>query len=298
MQLGIAPINWSNDDDPRLNAGISFSQCVEEMASCGYQGTEIGHLFPSNPSQLLAAIKPLGLQVVSGWYSAHLMQAQRLHSTMSGFLEYLSFLELVGAKFINVAECGQAVYKTKQALFKRQRQSLTAKQWQGLIQGLHTLGRMAADFGISLVYHHHLGTVVESLDDIDFLMQHTCPDWVSLLLDTGHAYAAGIEPSLLLQRYSNRVAYIHLKDVRQEKFLSLKNSNSSFLESITQGLFTVPGDGVINFSNFFKELHGMHYKGWLMVEAEQDPKRAHPKTFAQQAIAYIQKELTLCHDYA
>ena len=130
-----------------------------------------------------------------------------------------------------------------------------------------------------LAYHHHMGTVVQSDDDVDTLMASTGPA-VELLLDTGHLGFAGADPVAVAERHAARIAHVHCKDLRPDVLAAVRNRDTSFLDAVLAGVFTVPGDGMIDYGAVFAPLAAAGYKGWLVVEAEQDPAIAHPMTFA------------------
>jgi inosose dehydratase len=290
-KIGIAPINWSNDDDLSLGGDISFEQCISEMKEAGFSGTEVGNKFPDCPHELKAKLKPLQLEVSSAWFSSHFTDKNQFESTLERFLDHLSFLNEMGARFVNVGECAHAIHGLKVPIFDENKPVYTKRQWTLLIQGLHILGRLCHDYGMVLVFHHHLGTGVQTQDEIDFLLEHTSPELVSLLLDTGHAMAADICPVDLFKRHCDRIKYIHLKDIRSKVFNHAKQKKLSFLEAVKKGVFTVPGDGDLNFIPLFDELDVCNYHGWMIVEAEQDPALAHPKVYAKKARHYLKQTL-------
>lgn len=131
-----------------------------------------------------------------------------------------------------------------------------------------------------IAYHHHMGTVVESADDIRRLMDNT-DQAVGLLLDTGHLMFSGGDPLEIQQEYAGRICHVHCKDIRADVLSDARNRDLSFLDSVLNGVFTVPGDGCIDYSTLFKGLKASGYQGWLVVEAEQDPAVAHPLTYAR-----------------
>lgn len=287
IKLGIAPINWSNDDDPNLGKDISFEQCIEEMSMAGYVGTELGNKYPRDVSVLKKSLENKGLQLSSAWFSTYFTEPNLYESTFSRFLEHLSFMRALGASFINVCECGHAIQGTNLPILGSDKPVFTEQQWGQLIQGLHALGRIAYDFDMTIVYHYHAGTGIYSENEIDYLMENTSPDLLSLLLDTGHAAFAGIDPLNLIHKYGNRICYVHLKDIRVEILNRVKIEQLSFMDAVRDGVFTVPGDGTINFSPIFKALNNYNYQGWMIVEAEQDPAKAPPLEYAQKAFDYL-----------
>lgn len=291
IKLGIAPINWTNDDDPTLGGDISFTQCIIEMAEAGYVGTEMGSQFPSDVQSLSQALDEQGLALASGWFSTYFTEAHQTDSTISRFLDRLSFLRAMGANFINVCECGHSIQGSSQPVLGIHKPVFNDEQWHALIQGLHTLGRIAHDFGMTVVYHYHAGTGVFHLNEIDFLMSHTSPELLSLLLDTGHAALADIDPLELIQRFPSRIKYVHLKDIRLSIFNRAVTENLSFMDSVRAGIFTVPGDGSLDFMPILTALNELHYTGWMIVEAEQDPRLAPPLAYALKAMNYLKPML-------
>ncbi len=291
INLGIAPINWCNDDDPSLGKDISFEQCIDEMAQAGFVGTEIGNKYPRDPVVLKAALAARGLQVISAWFSSYFTEPDKYQTTLSDFLAHMSFLRALGAKYINICECGHAIQQTSHAVLGEHKPVFTAIQWEALIKGLHHIGRLAHDFGMTLVYHYHAGTGVFTREEIDFLMRHTSPTLLSLLLDTGHAQFAGIDSVDLIEQYGGRIQYVHFKDIRQPVWQRMKAEQWPFMDAVKKGVFTVPGDGDINFARIIAALKKQHYTGWILVEAEQDPQLAPPLAYAKKAYAYLDKLL-------
>ena len=287
IKLGIAPINWSNDDDPNLGKEISFEQCISEMAEAGYVGTELGTKYPRDIALLKAALSGKGLSLSSAWFSTYFTEPDKTNDTFSRFLEHLSFMRAMGASFINVCECGHAIQGKELPIISPYKPEFSKEQWQSLIQGLHALGRIAYDFDMRLVYHYHAGTGVYSEREIDYLMEQTSPELLSLLLDTGHAVFAGISPIDLIHKYGERIHYIHLKDIRADILKRVEAEQLNFMDAVRAGVFTVPGDGIIDFKPILSALEKNKYQGWMIVEAEQDPEKAAPLEYAKKAYNYL-----------
>ena len=287
MKYAIAPIGWSNDDMLEVGAHISFEQCIREMAEAGFSGCEVGNKFPRDPETLKKALSPHQLQVVSAWYSLFFTEAGRTEETIEGFIQHMSFLKAMGAKVIVVCECGHSIVSKPLPLLKI-RPIFSDHQWQQLIDGLHHIGALARQNDMHIVYHHHMGTGIENQTDIDRLMQETDPERVSLLFDTGHLTYAGCDPISILKKYSARIRHVHLKDIRADILLKVRELNLSFRESVMEGVFTVPGDGCINFEPIFHTLREMNYSDWGVVEAEQDPLKANPLEYAKMAMHFLE----------
>ena len=166
------------------------------------------------------------------------------------------------------------------------RPCLGAGDWHDFGARLTELADHMSACGIALVYHHHMGTVIESEAEIGRLMAVT-GDKVGLLLDTGHASYAGVDPTALIRSHGDRIKHVHCKDVRREVLARGRADDTSFLDAVLDGVFTVPGDGCIDFTSVLAELAAVDYNGWLVVEAEQDPKKAPPFAYARLGLAQL-----------
>jgi inosose dehydratase len=291
VRLAIAPIAWTNDDLPELGAENTFEQCVSEMALAGFVGSEVGNRYPRDPATLNRALALRGLTICNGWFSAFLT-TRPLRETLDAFAAQLDFLHAVGARVIGAAEQGGSIQGLERPVLE-ERPTFTDGEWARLVDGLHELGRLAARRGMTLAYHHHMGTGVQTAEEIDRLMEATEPGLVSLLLDTGHLAFAGADPEAVLRRHVRRVRHVHLKDVRRAVLDRVGPERWSFLRAVREGVFTVPGDGAVSFDPLFRVLGEAGYAGWLVVEAEQDPARANPLEYAIRARRFLRERTGL-----
>jgi myo-inosose-2 dehydratase len=286
IRLGANPIIWSNDDLRELGAEIPLETCLAQAREIGFEGMELGHKFPREPRQLAAILGRFGLACVSGWYSAQLL-ARDAAAELANLRPHLDLLKSVGSPVLVFAEVSGAVHgELRRPLSARPR--LASTQWREFGRRLTQLAAMTAAEGVRLAYHHHMGTVVQSQEDIDALMDATGAE-VALLLDTGHAAFAGADPVVLARRYAPRIAHVHAKDLRAAVWERAKSEDWSFLRAVLEGVFTVPGDGSVSFEAVFAELR--HYSGWVILEAEQDPKKADPVTYASLGYRYLRRLL-------
>ena len=290
VRLGVTPTLWWNDDFPSIDIGIPFGQCVSEMALAGFQGCSIGHKYPTDPAVLKPALDLRGLQVSEPWVSTYFTISDMEQQTVDNFEDRLAFLKAVGGTDIVVAEFGGSSHLQPIALFAN-RPVFTDQQWDSLAGGLNRLGKLAAEAGMRLCYHHHMGTGVMTRADVDRLMDSTDPELVHLLLDTGHLAFAGDDPLAAARAHADRIKHVHLKDVRPEVLSQVLRENLSFQDAIEAGVFTVPGDGAIDFVPILQALADAGYQGWLVVEAEQHPAKANPLEYALKARAYLREVL-------
>lgn len=286
IRFGCAPIAWTNDDLPELGKENTFEQCISEMALAGYEGTEIGNKYPKVASQLLDYLKPRNLSVASAWLSLFLT-TKPYEETESAFINHRDFLYELGAKVIVVCEQGKSIQQREDMSVFTEKPHFTDEEWLKLTQGLEHLGRLAREKDMRIVYHHHMGTGVQTTAEIQRLMDNTDPETVSLLFDAGHLALSGELPLAVFEQYKSRIHHIHFKDIRRDVQQRAQIQDSSFLDSIKQGIFTVPGDGYIDFEPILQAIEAADYKGWIVVEAEQDPAKANPFIYAKNAKNYL-----------
>jgi len=288
VRIAIAPIGWTNDDWPGLGGEIPFEQCIREMSEAGYAGCELGGKFPKDPAALRAALEPLGLELASGWISLYFTDPAREAETLAAFDAHARLLAAMGSKVVVVCECGGSVQSGPLAV-SAARPRFDDGDWRRLVAGLHRIGRVARDLGLDVVYHHHMGTGIQSTAEVDRLMASTDPELVSLLVDSGHFTFAGDDPVPVLRKHAARVKHLHLKDVRGEVAARMIGTGASFEQSVRAGVFTVPGDGDVDMRAFLAAAEEIGYEGWMVVEAEQDPAKAPPLEYAKKGREFVRE---------
>ena len=282
IRIGANPIGWSNDDLPELGGHIPLEQCLREAKEASFEGMELGNKFPRDAAKLKPVLAAHGLSLVSGWYSTFLLEREA-EAEFAAAQAHAHLLKEMGCKVLIAAECTRTVHgdKTKPLSL---RPVMEEAEWRRFTTGLTSFAQKLEGIGLTLVYHHHMGTVVQTGPEIDRLMAETGPA-VKLLLDTGHASWGGADPAVLARRYRERIAHLHAKDVRRDVMERANREDWPFLKSVVEGVYTVPGDGSVDFVAVLREMKG--YGGWIVVEAEQDPARADPATYAKLGCANL-----------
>jgi inosose dehydratase len=271
VRLGINPQTWTIDDQPQVGGETSLETCLAEARAAGYEGIELGCKFPRTEPELKAALAPHGLVLVSGWYSANLLERDAADE-FEAMRPHRELLAALGCEVVVVAETTRCIHGDRGRRLSR-RPVLASTDWPRFIVRLDELGARLRDAGLGLSYHHHMGTVVQTEGEVDRLMDG-CGDPVGLLLDTGHLTFAGGDPVRVAARHGRRVTHVHCKDVRRNVLERSLNRDCSFLEAVLDGVFTVPGDGCVDYAATLAALERANYRGWLVVEAEQDPSVA------------------------
>lgn len=277
VRIGINPITWTNDDVPELGGDTPLETCLSETRQAGYAGTELGGKFPRDSKALKTTLAPYGLDLVSGWYDGRICEKE-VQAEFDAILPHLTLLRDLGARHVVYADTSRGRHGAIHDPIS-QRPTLADDEWKAYGAKITRLAERFAEFGVAMAFHHHMGTIIETDEEIGRLMAGT-GEAVGLLYDTGHCAFSGGDPKSLLGRHIGRVVHVHCKDVRPRVLKRARAADMSFMEAVMEGIFTVPGDGAIDYPTLLKMLADHGYAGWLVVEAEQDPARAHPLTYA------------------
>ncbi|PAU39055.1 myo-inosose-2 dehydratase [Vibrio coralliilyticus] len=285
VQYGISPLTWTNDDMPELGGEIPLETCLSEMAQAGFTGTELGTKYPREPEVLIPLLEKHNLVLASGWYSGNLM-ALTADEEIDAMQQHIRLLKAAGCKAMVYGEVSNSVHGDIDTPLS-QRVILSMEEWKTYGEKLTKVAKyLLEEHDIKLSFHHHVGTICETEDDINLLMELTGPE-VFLTLDTGHVTYGGGNPVTMIERWGHRIGHMHFKDLRLGVMKTARDADKSFLNAVLDGVFTVPGTGDVNYDDVFAALKARNYEGWLLVEAEQDPAKAHPLTFAKTAYENI-----------
>jgi len=278
VKLGVAPIAWSNDDLPQLGGDTPLEVCLKESREAGFSGTESGGKFPMDPAVLGPVLEEYHLQLVSGWFSGRLLEVS-VEEEKERLEQQLVTFKTLGAPVMVYAETSGSVQGQQQVPVSR-RPRLAEEDFPGYGAKLTAIAEHLAEHGVPMAYHHHMGTVIETEPEVDLLMRHT-GEAVRLLVDTGHLTFAGGDILGMTRRHGARINHVHCKDVRADVLDKVRREDMSFLDGVLDGVFTVPGDGSIDFAAFAQVLAEIGYAGWVVVEAEQDPVKANPLEYSR-----------------
>ncbi|MCX7645309.1 MAG: myo-inosose-2 dehydratase [Rhodobacteraceae bacterium] len=289
IRYGTNPIAWANDDDRSIGAHVPTEQILREAGEViGFDGIENGHRWPEDPAELKALLGRHGLAFISGWYSLELL-TRSVEREIEAFQPHLARLKHNGCEVAIVCETSNAIHgRADLPLSRRERLSPEAMQVFGA--KVEAFAEYLAAQGLTLVYHHHMGTVVESPEEIDAFMAATGPH-TKLLFDAGHCFFGGGDPEAVLARHVGRVRHFHAKNVRPAVMREVRANDWSFLRGVIEGVFTVPGDpeGGIDFAPLLRTLAEAGYDGWLVIEAEQDPAVRNPLEYQSLGLRTLKR---------
>lgn len=287
IRFGVSPIAWINDDLPALGGTTPLESVLEDARDLGFAGIELGGKFPKNADVLQDLLNRYRLNLVGGWYSASLL-TRSAEAEIQAMQSHLALLKAMGSNVFILAETSNAIHGDQgSALSATPR--LADSRWDEFGRKLTEVADHLAGAGLRMAYHHHLGTVVESQQDLDRFLKFT-GESVGLTVDTGHAALGGIDAVALIRDHPQRIAHVHCKDIRLSVFQRVKSEGKSFLSGVISGMFTVPGDGDLQFAAVMQTLAKIGYAGWIIVEAEQDPAVANPKIYAALGLQTLRRE--------
>lgn len=285
VRLGVSPLSWVNEVLEEFGRDTSATTCLSEAAAAGYAGVELSRIFPRDPAALVALLAEHGLTLVSGWHSG-LLADHGVAQELDRVRPHAELLRACGCSVMVYGECGRMAARSLDV----------PMSWRlRLAPGeVRPYGRRLDDFaaalreryGLALAYHHHLMMIAETLDEIRAVMEASGPG-VGLLLDTGHAVAAGFDYARLIEVFAPRINHIHVKDVRADVLADVRTRDLSFNDAVRAGMFTVPGDGSVDFGPLARFLAAGDYAGWLVVEVEQDPREAPPAPTVARARRFV-----------
>ena len=290
VKLGIAPIAWSNDDMPELGGETPLEQCLSEASEAGFSGIESGGKFPKKSEELIPLLQKYKLKLCSGWYSANLRK-NSVKDEIILIQEQLKLFQDCKAPCIVFAEVSDSIAGDPNRPLSS-RPQMNKDEWNEYCKKISEMGKYLEDQDMPLAYHHHMGTVIETEDDTKRLLDNTS-NQVKLILDTGHMLFAKGNSAKIVEDYKDRIIHIHCKDMRKDILNKSLQKDWSFRKAFLEGAFTVPGDGCIDYKPLLKHLKNIDYKGWLVVEAEQDPAKANPLEYAKKGFKYLSN---VCED--
>ena len=288
IRFGVSPIAWINDDMPELGGDTPLSTLLGDARDIGFAGVELGGAFPRDPAELRALLDSYALGLVGGWYSTEIL-TQSIDQQIEAMQPHLELLEALGSTVFVAAECSNTIHNQR-GMALSYRPVLDEAGMDRFAVGMTALADHVAARGLRFAYHHHIGTVVETEADLDRLLARVGPS-VGLTLDTGHACYGGIDVPALIRRAPERIAHVHCKDVRPAILQEVRSKDQSFLDGVLEGMFTVPGDGALDYVALAKALHEVGYSGWVIIEAEQDPAKAAPAVYARKGLEHLKAAL-------
>lgn len=285
IHLGICPIGWRNDDVPSIGASNNLQQLLSDAKLAGFEGVEVGGFFPG-PKEVNYQCKLRDMKIAGQWFSSFIIR-DGIEKACEAFEKHCQYLNKLGAHIATVSEQTYSIQGSTTTDIFTDKPYFTDEQWSQVCEGLNKYGEIGKKYGVKVAYHHHMGTGIQTQEETERMLDHTDPDKVGLVFDTGHAYVSDGNDMKFLNAVIDRVVHYHFKNVRNKEMAKCKKAKMSFQAAFMNDMFTVPGDGDIDFAPILKAIVDSNYKGWIMVEAEQDPAKHDPLAMALKAHKYM-----------
>lgn len=274
-RLAAVPILWNNDDIPPERP-VPYELVLDEIAAAGYQGTELGANYPRDPALLCAELERRRLALAAAYVALEPLDHDPAAEAAQA-LELARFARAAGSRTLVAA----MQYCRERRAIGKGAPPLTPEGWRRLVETLHRIGEGCAQQGMTLAFHNHAGTFVESEEELDELAARTDPALVKLCLDTGHLLVAGGDPVATLRLYGRRIAHLHVKDVNADALAWIRRNDVSFVDALRQGLFCEVGRGVLDLAALVDVMREVGYDGWVVLE--QDTCRGVPLAAARES---------------
>jgi inosose dehydratase len=283
-KLGMSPIAWWNDDLKELSDDVSLEECLRQSRSAGFTGMEKGRRFPDDPKVMLPILRQADVTLCGGWFSGTLAN-EEMAANKDRIAPMIALFKAVDAPCIVYGEVGRSIQGDRSKPLSS-KPVLSDAEMKAYARKLTEFGEWCAGQSMPLVYHHHMGAVVQFEAELDAFMAAS-GEGIPLLLDAGHLAFAGGDVLRAIDRHHARIRHVHTKDIRRSVIDALDWTKQSFLDAVALGAFTVPGDGSLDFRAIVQRLADYGYEGWFVVEAEQDPAKAHSLTYAKKGYAHL-----------
>jgi inosose dehydratase len=292
LRIANAPCSWGVIENI---AGVraTYAQVLDEIQATGYHGTELGDwgFMPTDPAILRAELAARQLTLLASWVNVALHDAARRERDTAEALRTAAQLAAVGGPACLIV-LGNDPYtdplRTRNAGRIQPAHALDAAQWRTLTTGAMTIAALVRQrTGLRTVFHHHIGTWVETPAEIERLLAETDPTLLGLCFDTGHYRFGGGDPLAGLVRHADRVWHVHFKDHDPAVAARTRREHLDGVQAVGAGVFCELGHGDVDFPAILTELRRIGYAGWIVVEQDVLPGMGSPRASAARNRAYL-----------
>jgi len=284
-----APISWGVCEVPGWGYQLRPEQVLKEMREVGLAATELGPegFLPSEPTAMASVLAEHGLQAVGGF--TPLLLHVSGHDPVPEVDRILAGYVASGAQVLVVsAVTGSAGYDT--------RPQLDEAEWKRLLSNLDRVATLAANRGVRVVLHPHIGTMIETGDELQQVLHGSS---ISLCLDTGHLLIGGTDPAELARQAPERLAHLHLKDVDSTIAARVQSGQLTYSEAVRQGMYRPLGQGDVDVPAIVGHVQAHAYNGWYTLEQDtiltEEPKDEGPVADVRASAEYLRTVLAHLH---
>jgi len=291
-RVGTAPINWNNDDLKDWAPEVPFPRILDEMAAAGYEGTELGGNYPTEPAVLRLELERRGLALSGAYRWLSLLDPAALDAELVSLDHLLDLLAVLGSRDLIVA-CRMDARRISIAgrVPSDGSAGLGDAEWRALVESLGLIARLAFSKGIRTHYHNHAGSYVETPAEVERFLSLLDPAVADLCFDAGHYAFGGGDPADFVARHASRIGYVHLKDVDPAVLARARAEGLGFLDALRVYVFCELGEGIADVPSIVGALLDNDYSGWIVVE--QDTSRRPSTESARASREYLRERCGL-----
>jgi inosose dehydratase len=271
IKVASAPVSWGIMEEIEVPAEYPYTRVLDEIAQAGYRGTELGPYgyLPSQPQKLAEELKKRQLSMCSAFIEFHLGDRSRHREGIAQVETTAALISQLGAKLLVLSD---AITPERSAVAGRReeanRLSWSEAGWKAAEDGVAAVIGSCRKFGLGVAFHHHVGTHVETPEEVERLLTTVQDRALGLCLDTGHYLYGGGDPVDLVKRHADRMSCLHLKDIDAQRLKEARERKLNFHDGVRHGVFAPLGQGVIDFAAIVKHLQVAGFAGWVVVEQD------------------------------
>lgn len=287
-----APDSWGVLDYPGPSWNQSYEKMLDEMVEAGYTGTELGPFgfFPTDPEVLRPQLEKRRLKLLGSFVPVKMTDPAAGTAVIERIRKVGNLLATLKAPFLVMAD---DMSPERNAYAGRSRDpdcpTLTAEQWKHVGRIVKDAEKVADEFGLDLVFHPHIGTYVESPEECERFYDATSHTNIGLCLETGHCVYGFGDSVVEAEKYRSKLRFVHVKDCDAKVLEDARRNKWNFDEAIEHKVFTVIGQGSIDFPAFFSTLLKNGYTGWSVIEQDVkfDAPGVNPKASVEASLKYL-----------
>jgi inosose dehydratase len=297
IKVGTAPVSWGIMEVEGWTGQKAYGEVLDEMMQAGYAGTELGPYgyLPTEPQRVTEELAARGLILVASFVPVPLEQPERHEASFQEAMTVAKLLSQAGARSIVLAGDMKPARMAVAGRVVEERDGMSDEEWQSAARILTRIAASCRELGLDAVFHHHVGTFVETPQEIERLCASTDANLIGLCLDTGHYFYGGGNPVEAVQKYGSRIRHLHLKDAQPAVLASARKEGWDFLEAVRRGVFCELGEGAVDFPKVIEELTSRGYDGWAIVEQDVDASEpnVHPFESALRSRQYLRSVIDI-----
>lgn len=284
IRVATAPVSWGVMEVAGFGGQKPFGEVLDEIRRAGYDGTELGPygFLPTDPKVLRAELGSRGLALLGAFVPLPLATPQRHEEGYQEALKVGRLLVDCGAPFVVLAD---EMSEARMSVSGRvtERDGLSEAQWNSAAALVARTASACRDIGLKAVFHHHVGTYVETPQELERLCALTDPELLGICFDTGHYYYGGGDPVEAVRKYGKRIRHLHFKDVRPAVLDAARRDKVGFLDAVRRGIFCELGEGGVDLPGVVRALNEAGFDGWSVFEQDVDPSDPNIRPFESAA---------------